>query len=49
MSDQLRTLEYAPSVQMGHPLAFRFAERLAEIAPGGLDRIFFTGSARGIG
>jgi beta-alanine--pyruvate transaminase len=33
---------------MGHPIAFDFAERLAEIAPGGpgnrLDRIFFTGS-----
>jgi beta-alanine--pyruvate transaminase len=41
---QLRTLDYAPSFQMGHPLAFRFAERLAEIAPAGLDRVFFTGS-----
>ena len=40
VSDQLRTLDYAPSYQMGHPLAFRFAERLAEIAPGRLDRIF---------
>jgi beta-alanine--pyruvate transaminase len=33
---------------MGHPIAFEFAERLAEIAPGGpsagLDRVFFTGS-----
>ena len=29
---------------MGHPLAFDFAERLAEIAPKGLDRIFFTNS-----
>ncbi len=42
------TLDYAPSFQMGHPIAFDFAERLAEIAPGGpdakLDRIFFTGS-----
>ncbi|MFE1597315.1 aspartate aminotransferase family protein [Methylobacterium sp. ID0610] len=41
---QLSTLDYAPSFQMGHPLAFQFAERLAEIAPGGLDRVFFTGS-----
>ncbi len=45
---QLTTLDYAPSFQMGHPIAFDFAERLAEIAPGGpdnrLDRIFFTGS-----
>ena len=41
---QLESLDYAPSFQLGHPLAFRFAERLAEIAPPGLDRIFFTGS-----
>jgi beta-alanine--pyruvate transaminase len=45
---QLSTLDYAPSFQMGHPIAFDFAERLAAIAPGEgdakLDRIFFTGS-----
>jgi beta-alanine--pyruvate transaminase len=41
---QLRTLDFAPTFQMGHPIAFDFAERLAAIAPSGLDRIFFTGS-----
>ncbi|WID95229.1 aspartate aminotransferase family protein [Bosea vestrisii] len=45
---QLATLDYAPTFQMGHPIAFEFAERLAAIAPGGpkagLDRVFFTGS-----
>ncbi|WP_091970402.1 aspartate aminotransferase family protein [Methylobacterium gossipiicola] len=45
---QLTTLDFAPSFQMGHPLAFDFAERLAAVAPGGpeagLDRVFFTGS-----
>jgi beta-alanine--pyruvate transaminase len=45
---QLATLDYAPSFQLGHPLAFEFAERLAAISPGGpkaqLDRIFFTNS-----
>jgi len=41
---QLATLDYAPSFQMGHPIAFEFAERLGRIAPGGLDRVFFTGS-----
>lgn len=41
---QLRTMDYAPSFQLGHPLAFEFAERLADLAPTGLDRIFFTGS-----
>ena len=43
---QLRTLDFAPTFQMGHPIAFDFAERLAAIAPAGLDRIFFTGSGR---
>ncbi|MCA2406659.1 aspartate aminotransferase family protein (plasmid) [Rhizobium leguminosarum bv. viciae 248] len=45
---QLATLDYAPTFQMGHPIAFDFASKLAAIAPGGpqakLDRIFFTGS-----
>ncbi len=45
---QLSTMDYAPSFQMGHPVAFEFAERLAEIAPGPegarLDRVFYTGS-----
>lgn len=44
VADQLRDLDYAPCFQMGHPLAFQFAERLAKLAPKGLDRIFFTGS-----
>ena len=45
---QLEEMDYAPSFQMGHPVAFEFAERLAQVAPGGakagLDRIFFTSS-----
>src|SRR6185295_11848689 len=41
---QLMNLDFAPSFNMGHPLAFDFAERLAEIAPKGIDRIFFTTS-----
>ena len=48
VAHQLATLDYAPSFQMGHPIAFEFAERLAALAPGGpdagLDRVFFTGS-----
>ena len=31
---QLGKMDYAPSFQMGHPIAFEFAERLAAIAPG---------------
>ncbi|MFB9949274.1 aspartate aminotransferase family protein [Rhizobium puerariae] len=45
---QLSMLDYAPTFQMGHPVAFDFATRLAANAPGGasagLDRVFFTGS-----
>ncbi len=41
---QLMGLDFAPSFQMGHPIAFDFAERLAAIAPKNLDRIFFTNS-----
>ncbi|MGZ3378258.1 MAG: aminotransferase class III-fold pyridoxal phosphate-dependent enzyme [Phenylobacterium sp.] len=41
---QLEAMDYAPSFQMGHPLAFDFAAELARIAPAGLDRIFFAGS-----
>ncbi|HXA40994.1 MAG TPA: aspartate aminotransferase family protein [Phenylobacterium sp.] len=44
VSQQLLALDYAPSFQMGHPLAFDFATALARLAPPGLDRIFFTGS-----
>lgn len=41
---QLSAMEYAPAFQMGHPIAFELANRLAEIAPPGLDRLFFTNS-----
>src|ERR1044071_9101697 len=43
---QLSTMDYAPTFQMGHPIAFDFAAKLAANAPGGpdgkLDRVFFT-------
>jgi beta-alanine--pyruvate transaminase len=41
---QLATLDYAPAFQMNHPSSFELANRLAAIAPAGLDRIFFTNS-----
>jgi len=41
---QAAELDYAPGFQMGHPLAFRVAERLASMLPDGLDRVFFTNS-----
>ena len=44
VTQQLETMEFAPTFQMGHPIAFEVANRLAKIAPPGLDRIFFTNS-----
>ncbi len=42
--DQLMSLDFAPTFQMGHPIAFEFADRLRNIAPDGFDHVFFTGS-----
>jgi beta-alanine--pyruvate transaminase len=44
MKRQLDTLDYASSFQVGHPGAFALAERLAELAPPGLDRVFLVNS-----
>ena len=44
VAQQLNTMEYAPTFQMGHPIAFELASRLAKLAPPGLDRVFFTNS-----
>lgn len=44
VSRQIRQLDYAPSFQMGHPLPFELASRLAAIAPPGLNKLFFTNS-----
>src|SRR3990167_3363723 len=41
---QIAKLDFAPTFQMGHPLPFELASRLSEIAPPGLNRIFFTNS-----
>jgi beta-alanine--pyruvate transaminase len=37
-------LDYAPSFQMGHPLAFELASRLSARLPGDLDHVFFANS-----
>ena len=44
VGEQLRTLDFGPTFQMGHPQPFELAERLAEHLPAGLDRIFFANS-----
>ncbi|HKU93840.1 MAG TPA: aspartate aminotransferase family protein [Vineibacter sp.] len=37
-------LDYVSSFQMGHPLAFEAAARIAGIAPAGMDHVFFANS-----
>ncbi|SBW12995.1 Omega-amino acid--pyruvate aminotransferase [uncultured Alphaproteobacteria bacterium] len=41
---QATQLDYAPGFQVGQPLAFTLATRLAELAPGDLNHVFFTNS-----
>ncbi len=41
---QLTSLDYGPSFQFGHPIAFELASRLARITPGDLNHIFFVSS-----
>ena len=41
---QAATLDYSPAFQMGHPMQFQLAGRLAKMMPGGLNKIFFTNS-----
>ena len=41
---QAEVLDYGPNFQLGHPLAFEMANRLADIMPTGMDRIFFANS-----
>ncbi|ACI50026.1 aminotransferase class-III [Gluconacetobacter diazotrophicus PA1 5] len=40
----IATLDFAPTFQMGHPLAFEAADRIAALAPGDLNHVFFCNS-----
>ena len=44
VQQQIQTMDFAPTFQMGHPLPFVLAERLKAIAPDGIDHVFFTNS-----
>ena len=37
-------LDYVSNFNLGHPIAFEFANRLGEILPDSMDRLFFTNS-----
>ncbi len=43
-SRQAQVLDYAPPFQIGNPVTFKLAEKVAEMAPAGLDRVFFVNS-----
>jgi beta-alanine--pyruvate transaminase len=44
VAEQVRRMDYAPPFQMGHPLEFELATRLAEILPDDIDHAMFTNS-----
>jgi beta-alanine--pyruvate transaminase len=44
VAGQMRTLDYASSFQLGHPIAFEAADRVTALAPAGLDYVFFSNS-----
>lgn len=41
---QAETLDYSPPFQFAHPLGFQLASRIAAMAPGDLDHVFFANS-----
>ena len=41
---QVAELDYAPAFQMGHPLAFELANRIVDIAPDGMEHVFYCNS-----
>jgi beta-alanine--pyruvate transaminase len=41
---QAAKLDFSPNFQIGHPIAFEFADRLVEILPRSFNRVFFTNS-----
>ena len=41
---QAGEMDYAPPFQMGHPQAFELAQRLVELTPAGMNKVFYTNS-----
>ena len=44
IASQAAEMDFAPPFNMGHPKAFELAERLVQITPAGLNKVFFTNS-----
>ena len=41
---QAAEMDFAPPFQMAHPKAFELADKIAQLTPAGLNRVFFTNS-----
>ena len=44
IAEQAAELDFAPPFNMAHPKAFELAERLVQLTPQGLNKVFFTNS-----
>jgi len=44
IQQQAGEMDFAPPFQMSHPKAFELADRMAQIAPAGMNKVFFTNS-----
>lgn len=44
VAKQVKELDYSPAFQFGHPKAFELANKVVELMPENLNRVFFTGS-----
>ncbi|MFW2422539.1 MAG: aspartate aminotransferase family protein [Porticoccaceae bacterium] len=44
IAKQAGQLDFSPTFQFGHPKAFELAERIVDLMPAGLNRVFYTGS-----
>jgi beta-alanine--pyruvate transaminase len=44
IAEQAAEMDFAPPFNMGHPKAFELAERLVQLTPKGLNKVFYTNS-----
>jgi len=44
IAEQAQEMDFAPPFNMGHPKQFELAERLVQLTPKGLDKVFYTNS-----
>ena len=44
IQDQAAEMDFAPPFQMAHPKAFELADKVSQLTPAGLNKVFFTNS-----